>query len=281
MSAQSKEDLHKWLSLVSAALKSGPVFFGLYLLLNTPTYILPYFGSNSAVVGALGQVAGQDTLPAFWWHLFFLTCLIGITWIRGGMIGRSWLVTLPVFAALFDMMPGFNMIPLVPTAFHVTTMVMGVNRKPEDYPDDDGASLRTMMGTGLIIGMLLLTLYKSMTWESILEQEVNEMEAERISETAREPMKNVFRPERAQPAQDRVIKAVVGGRFTLAPYEAIRIEVNDIPNGGKIHPKTVKDVGDLRTARWDTNFVNNTNDLQYRLVSVVDIPLEYVIGLPE
>jgi len=90
-----------------------------------PTYILPYLGSNSSLIGAIVTAAGVMN-PFFWLHLFSLIVLACLAFARGTLIHRQWLVAFPVLAAAFDLLPGLNFIPLVPTALHCTVLILGV-----------------------------------------------------------------------------------------------------------------------------------------------------------
>lgn len=111
----------------------------LYVALMVPTYILPYSGSNSAFVGVLGVAIGKGLMPQTWAHLWSLALLIVIAWMRGATIGKGFLPAISFCAALFDMTPVLNVIPLVPTVLHVVTLAIGVSGKSEN---GDGAVLR-------------------------------------------------------------------------------------------------------------------------------------------
>ena len=104
----------------------NPVFFVImYIVTMVPTYLLPYVGSNSSVINGLGAAMGIGFNPAFWFHAGALAILILITWLRGQLIRKSWLISLPIAASLFDMLPGLSMIPMVPTMLHVVTIISG------------------------------------------------------------------------------------------------------------------------------------------------------------
>ena len=115
-------------------LGNAVVFVILYVLFMLPTYYLPYVGSNSAVVGALGQVgaAGANMSPlagvnpAFWLHLGSLVILMVIAWFRGAVVDKPWLIIFPIVAAIFDLAPTLNLIPLVPTVMHLLAIILGV-----------------------------------------------------------------------------------------------------------------------------------------------------------
>lgn len=157
-----RHDLISKLAALANIFKAGPVFFIVYCVLALPTYMLPYVGSNSAAVNVvMAGAADVGALPAYWWHLFFLSALAALAWIRGGFIGREWLAALTVLAGIFDMTPGLNWIPLAPTGFHVATLIVGVNRPATETPPAN----RILIACGIAAFMLLLALFKTVTYE--------------------------------------------------------------------------------------------------------------------
>src|SRR3546814_9539441 len=96
-----------------------------YIIFMLPTYFLPYLGSNSAVLGAGGLAAGYGMSPAFWAHLATLVLLIVLTWFRGTLVDRKWLVIFPILAAVFDLTPGLSLIIIVPTVMHLLAIILG------------------------------------------------------------------------------------------------------------------------------------------------------------
>lgn len=111
---------------IKKALGNAPVFVIAYIIFMVPTYVLPYMGSNSSVVGALGAVAGAGINPAFWPHIGSMLILCFLCWVRGAYVGKAWLVIFPVLAIAFDFMPGLSAIPFVPTVMHLLAIIMGV-----------------------------------------------------------------------------------------------------------------------------------------------------------
>lgn len=108
------------------AIFKGAVGFVIgYLIFMLPTYVLPYFGSNSAIVGAIGAAVGRGFTPQFWLHAWCLSMLVLVTSIRGKNIGKGWLLIFPVLAGIFDLVPVLNLIPLVPTVMHLLALVLG------------------------------------------------------------------------------------------------------------------------------------------------------------
>ena len=96
-----------------------------YLVFMLPTYVLPYLGSNSAILGAVGVAVGRGFTPQFWLHAWCLGMLVLVTSIRGRYIGKGWVVIFPVLAGFFDLVPVLNLIPLVPTVMHLLALVLG------------------------------------------------------------------------------------------------------------------------------------------------------------
>lgn len=113
-----------------ASLSNPAMFVGLYLLLMLPTYMLPYFGSNSMAATIFGGVVTATTgVPLFLPFLFHLACLIGLcalTYMRGKAINKLWLLVFPFLAGVFDMVPLLTWIPLVPTVMHLLAIILGV-----------------------------------------------------------------------------------------------------------------------------------------------------------
>lgn len=97
-----------------------------YVVLMMPTYFLPYLGSNSLIINSANAAAGAGVYALLLVHLAFLTGLVLLGWARGRLIGKAWLVGLPIAAALFDIMPGLSLIPLAPTVLHIAAIIVGV-----------------------------------------------------------------------------------------------------------------------------------------------------------
>lgn len=114
-------------------LGNGVFFVVSYVVLMIPTYMLPYLGSNSSLgyaanAAGAGNVTGTgNVLFGFYIHLAFLIGLIVITWFRGKLVGKQWLVVFPFLAMVFDLVTGLNWIPLVPTVMHLLAIILGVS----------------------------------------------------------------------------------------------------------------------------------------------------------
>lgn len=102
------------------------VFVVAYVTLMFPTYLLPWLGSNSAVMNVVGAAIGHGMTPQWWAHAWCLVMLILMAWLRGDFIGKKYLPVFPFLAAVFDLTPGLSMIPLIPTALHLAAIIIGV-----------------------------------------------------------------------------------------------------------------------------------------------------------
>ncbi len=98
------------------------VYVLLYIVFMIPTYLLPYLGSNSSFINA----ASLGTNPLFWVHLAALLVLVALAWGRGSIVGKPWLIIFPILALIFDLIPGLNLVPLVPTVMHLLAIILGV-----------------------------------------------------------------------------------------------------------------------------------------------------------
>lgn len=114
---------------------ANPVTYAVgYLAFMLPTYVLPYFGSNSHLLRTTAQAISTDvgrggssalSVP-FYLHLLCLAALVALGAARGRQIGKPWLAVFPGLAFAFDMLPVLTLIPLVPTAMHLAAIIVGV-----------------------------------------------------------------------------------------------------------------------------------------------------------
>ena len=112
----------------------NPVFFVLlYVLFMLPTYILPYFGSNSAIANGVLLATHHINFP-FYFHLLSLIVLCLLAWFRGAAIHKRWLIIFPFLALVFDLVPGMSLIPFVPTVMHLLAIILGVINSNIDLP---------------------------------------------------------------------------------------------------------------------------------------------------
>jgi hypothetical protein len=128
--------------------RSTPAYVFIYIVLMVPTYILPYFGSNSTLVNAFSTALGMGPTPQWWAHAWTLTMLCLLAWARSGAVNRTWLPVLPILASAFDLTPGLSSIPLMPTLLHIGGILAGVigassNPDAESATDQTGLSRMT------------------------------------------------------------------------------------------------------------------------------------------
>jgi len=133
-------------------------FLLFYLLGMIPTYILPYFGSNSVVAQtATALVSGSGFgLTGTVLHAGALLSLIYVAWARSKVSGKTVLIAFPVVAAVFDLVPILSAIPLVPTVLHVIALVQGFSGPDEAESELDGLAARPLMGLLGIYGVTVV-----------------------------------------------------------------------------------------------------------------------------
>ena len=138
------------------------VFIIAYLAVMVLTYVLPYYGSNSYAVGFLSSfmLKGWGLMPQTWMHIWALSILILIAYVRGIAIGKIYLVAFPIIATAFDLLPGMNSIPLVPTVMHLLTLVLGAMGGAKKSSEESGGVPAAMNSAShaAAIGCLLITL---------------------------------------------------------------------------------------------------------------------------
>lgn len=115
-----------------------------------PTYVMPYFGSNSAIINGVAAGTGVGMTPMWWAHAWCLAMLVVIAWLRGARIGKSFLPFLSITAGLFDMTPVLSVIPFVPTVFHVITLVLGVKGEETGNEKAIGTANRRGLGAAAV-----------------------------------------------------------------------------------------------------------------------------------
>jgi hypothetical protein len=151
--------------------RSATAYVLSYLVLMLPTYVLPYFGSNSAVLGMFSSAIRGSLIPMppWWMHVWCLVALIVLNWLRGHVVNKKYLAVFPFVAAFFDMTPGLSSIPLIPTVMHLIGLVlgaMGVSAIADDELADSklqSSGTRAAIGVGLMTAAVLLGSIFSMT----------------------------------------------------------------------------------------------------------------------
>jgi uncharacterized membrane protein (GlpM family) len=140
----------------------GARFFIAYAVTLIPTYVLPYFGSNSLLVNGIASDIGGMPVQ-FWWHISCYAVLIFLAFIRGARISRLWLATFPVIAAIFDLLPVINNIPLVPTVFNAAALYIGASKSAPDGYVPDNLNQKIEFGLWGIAAFSAFAIYKIWT----------------------------------------------------------------------------------------------------------------------
>jgi hypothetical protein len=107
-------------------LKNPIAYVASYIGLMILTYILPYFGPNSAILNTASNSVSGRMNPLFWFHLMILIALCASAWYRGGYIDKKYFVIFPILALVFDLVLSLSLIPLVPTVMHLLVIILGV-----------------------------------------------------------------------------------------------------------------------------------------------------------
>lgn len=143
---------------MSSLFRNTLVFVVGYVTLMIPTYLLPWLGSNSAVLNVVGASIGHGMTPQWWAHAWCLVMLILMTRMRGSFIGKKYLPAFPLLAAVFDLTPGLSMIPLIPTALHLAAIIFGI-KIGEQQPISDDVTMpsglaSTSRNAGILAGLM-------------------------------------------------------------------------------------------------------------------------------
>ncbi|WP_420723557.1 hypothetical protein [Hwanghaeella sp. LZ110] len=100
-----------------------------YIIFMIPTYLIRFAAFSAAVqstnseqdISNIGNAASLMMIACF-------LILALIAFFRGRRIEKPWLAAFPIVAGVFDVVLFF--IPVVPTAMHILTIVLGCISKP-------------------------------------------------------------------------------------------------------------------------------------------------------
>jgi hypothetical protein len=166
---------------MTALFKNTPIFASAYLALMIPTYVLPYFGSNSAIVNGLGAGLGRGLTPMWWLHAWFLVMLVVIASLRGKGIGKRYLLLFPALATAFDLVPLMNMVPLVPTVMHLAAIILGVTGTAPASDVNTDAAVPAARGEAWAAGLMsLVAVLGSWQFSHNTKQTINSMAPPRV-----------------------------------------------------------------------------------------------------
>ncbi len=153
---------------MSALLKNTVFHIIGYLLLMIPTYVLPYFGSNSLLANGLGAALGHGPMPQWWLHAWALVMLVLLGHVRGQLVGKRYLIAFPLVAAVFDMVPGLSIIPMVPTVMHALAVILGainpVLQVNTALADDEAPLVPASRTPAIVAGVMSLATVAGSAW---------------------------------------------------------------------------------------------------------------------
>ncbi len=133
------------------------VFVVAYLLLMVPTYLLPWLGLRLELLGFLGGgYATRGPAPTWWAQAWCLAMLTTLAWARGKTIGKPHLAIFPFLAAMFDLVPGLKLIPLVPTVMHLLAMIIGVQSGSQQESRMEEASVDNAKSVGILTTLVAI-----------------------------------------------------------------------------------------------------------------------------
>jgi hypothetical protein len=118
--------------MMSKALANSTIFVIAYLLFMIPAY-LTYVDSSSTML-LRHSINIHIVNPALIIHLGSMLVLCLICNIRGALIGRRWLMLLPMIAIAFEFLPALSGIPYVPSVYHLLAIVIGISTSASVSP---------------------------------------------------------------------------------------------------------------------------------------------------
>lgn len=155
-------------------IRSAFGFVVLYVLLMVPTYILPYFGSNSTVTNAFAGAMGLGFLPQWWMHVWALAMMVLVAWMRGKWVDKGYLPAFAVAAGIFDMTPVLSSIPMIPTLFHLLAIILGAigkEKSDNEFDSNKSAIISSLIITGIAtLGIAVFMISAARTATSKMEE---------------------------------------------------------------------------------------------------------------
>lgn len=107
-------------------LASNRVFVSSYVIFMLLTYYSAHLGSRSSILQGLDVADAHLLNVPFVLHLCAMSALFWICFVRGTIIGKKWLVFLPMVVLAFEFIPKLSGIPIVPSVYHLLAIVIGV-----------------------------------------------------------------------------------------------------------------------------------------------------------
>jgi hypothetical protein len=119
--------------MINRALNNTLAFVIAYSVLMLPTY-LAYIDANTSLLYIMHTDGdGLFNFPVVV-HVAFMLTLCWICNIRGMIVGKRWLVLLPIIATAFEFIPALIAIPFIPTAYHLLAIIIGATSTTNETP---------------------------------------------------------------------------------------------------------------------------------------------------
>jgi hypothetical protein len=113
---------------MNKVLENKVIFVCSYIIFMGLNYFLSNAGSTSVVVQGFDDftVAGSSiSLLPILLNVSAILVLLWISFERGVIIGKKWIVLLPAVAFAFELIPALSAIPMVPLVYHLLAIVIG------------------------------------------------------------------------------------------------------------------------------------------------------------
>lgn len=111
--------------MMNKALDSAAVFVTTYIIFMLPTYFIPYLRTSSSAFYGLDDAGTNVFNFPFFIHLTSMVVLCGICLVRGIVVGKNWLILLPMVAFAFEFISKLSVIPYIPTMYHILAIIVG------------------------------------------------------------------------------------------------------------------------------------------------------------
>jgi hypothetical protein len=119
--------------MMNRTLANTTAFVLAYIALMLPTY-LAYIDANTSLLHIMHTEGdGLFNFPIVV-HVAFMCALCWICRIRGAIVGKRWLVVLPIIATAFEFIPALIAIPFIPTAYHLLAIIIGATSTTNETP---------------------------------------------------------------------------------------------------------------------------------------------------
>jgi hypothetical protein len=115
---------------MNKALENKTIFVVSYLISIGFYYYLSSIGSTAMVVQSFDDVVMPGSSISLLPILFHVSAILILLWIsfeRGVIIGKKWIVFLPAVAFAFELIPSLSAIPFVPVVYHLLAIVIGTS----------------------------------------------------------------------------------------------------------------------------------------------------------